>query len=34
VQGEDAQRTADALTLAGFSSTRVSSTGGFLQEAT
>jgi uncharacterized protein YaaQ len=32
VQGEDAQRTVEALTLAGLSSTRVSSTGGFLQQ--
>ena len=32
VQGEDAQRTVDALTSAGISSTRVSSTGGFLQQ--
>ena len=32
VQGEDAQRTVEALTAAGISSTRVSSTGGFLQQ--
>ena len=32
VQGEDAQRTVDALNSAGISSTRVSSTGGFLQQ--
>jgi uncharacterized protein YaaQ len=32
VQGEDAQRAVDALGLAGISSTRVSSTGGFLQQ--
>jgi uncharacterized protein YaaQ len=32
VQGEDAQRTVDALGRAGISSTRVSSTGGFLQQ--
>jgi uncharacterized protein YaaQ len=32
VQGEDAQRTVDALSFAGISSTRVSSTGGFLQQ--
>jgi uncharacterized protein YaaQ len=32
VQGEDAQRAVDALTAAGISSTRVSSTGGFLQQ--
>jgi uncharacterized protein YaaQ len=32
VQGEDAQRTVEALTSAGISSTRVSSTGGFLQQ--
>ena len=32
VQGEDAQRTVEALTSAGFSSTRVSSSGGFLQQ--
>ena len=32
VQGEDAQRTVDALTMGGISSTRVSSTGGFLQQ--
>ena len=32
VQGEDAQRTVEALTMAGISSTRVSSTGGFLQQ--
>jgi uncharacterized protein YaaQ len=32
VQGEDAQRTVEALSLAGISSTRVSSTGGFLQQ--
>jgi uncharacterized protein YaaQ len=32
VQGEDAQRTVAALTDKGISSTRVSSTGGFLQQ--
>ena len=32
VQGEDAQRAVEALTTAGISSTRVSSTGGFLQQ--
>lgn len=32
VQGEDAQRTVDALSDVGISSTRVSSTGGFLQQ--
>jgi uncharacterized protein YaaQ len=32
VQGEDAQRTVEALGQAGISSTRVSSTGGFLQQ--
>jgi uncharacterized protein YaaQ len=32
VQGEDAQRTVEAMTQAGISSTRVSSTGGFLQQ--
>ena len=32
VQGEDAQRAVEALTGAGISSTRVSSTGGFLQQ--
>jgi uncharacterized protein YaaQ len=32
VQGEDAQRTVEALSQAGISSTRVSSTGGFLQQ--
>lgn len=32
VQGEDAQRAVEALTSAGISSTRVSSTGGFLQQ--
>src|SRR5438445_4584047 len=32
VQGEDAQRTVAALTQAGVSSTRISSTGGFLQQ--
>ena len=32
VQGEDAQRAVEALTAAGISSTRVSSTGGFLQQ--
>lgn len=32
VQGEDAQRTVEALTDAGVSSTRISSTGGFLQQ--
>jgi uncharacterized protein YaaQ len=32
VQGEDAQRTVDALNRAGFSSTRMSSSGGFLQQ--
>lgn len=32
VQGEDAQRTVEALSQAGIGSTRVSSTGGFLQQ--
>jgi uncharacterized protein YaaQ len=32
VQGEDAQRAVDALSQAGISSTRISSTGGFLQQ--
>jgi uncharacterized protein YaaQ len=32
VQGEDAQRTSDALTSAGFASTRMTSSGGFLQQ--
>jgi uncharacterized protein YaaQ len=32
VQGEDAQRTVEALTMAGISSTQVSSKGGFLQQ--
>jgi uncharacterized protein YaaQ len=32
VQGEDAQRTVEALSRAGISSTRVGSTGGFLQQ--
>jgi uncharacterized protein YaaQ len=32
VQGEDAQRTVAALTDAGIGSTRVASTGGFLQQ--
>jgi uncharacterized protein YaaQ len=32
VQGEDAERTVRALTDKGISSTRVSSTGGFLQQ--
>jgi uncharacterized protein YaaQ len=32
VQGEDAQRTVEALNSAGISSTRVSTTGGFLQQ--
>lgn len=32
VQGEDAQRTVDSLTEAGISSTRMASTGGFLQQ--
>ena len=32
VQSEDAQRTVEALTMTGISSTRVSSTGGFLQQ--
>jgi uncharacterized protein YaaQ len=32
VQGEDAQRTVDALGDVGISSTRVSSAGGFLQQ--
>ena len=32
VQGEDAQRAVEALSQAGMSSTRVSSTGGFLQQ--
>jgi uncharacterized protein YaaQ len=32
VQGEDAQRTVEALSHVGISSTRISSTGGFLQQ--
>jgi uncharacterized protein YaaQ len=32
VQGEDAQRTSEALTGAGISSTRITSSGGFLQQ--
>ena len=32
VQGEDAQRTVEVLGQAGISSTRMSSTGGFLQQ--
>lgn len=32
VQGEDAQRTSEALTGAGFASTRITSSGGFLQQ--
>ena len=32
VQGEDAQRTVEALNQAGVGSTRISSTGGFLQQ--
>jgi uncharacterized protein YaaQ len=32
VQGEDAQRTVGALSHVGISSTRISSTGGFLQQ--
>ena len=32
VQGEDAQRASEALTAAGFGSTRMSSSGGFLQQ--
>lgn len=32
VQGEDAQRTSEALTGVGFASTRISSSGGFLQQ--
>ena len=32
IQGEDAQRTVQALTDKGISSTRISSTGGFLQQ--
>jgi uncharacterized protein YaaQ len=32
VQGEDAQRTSEALTSKGFASTRVTSSGGFLQQ--
>ena len=32
VQGEDAQRTSEALTSAGFPSTRMTSSGGFLQQ--
>jgi uncharacterized protein YaaQ len=32
VQGEDAQRTVEALSQVGISSTRVSSSGGFLQQ--
>ena len=32
VQGEDAQRTAEALTAAGIASTRMTSSGGFLQQ--
>ena len=32
VQGEDAQRTSEALTAVGFGSTRITSSGGFLQQ--
>jgi len=32
VQGEDAQRTSEALTTQGFASTRLTSSGGFLQQ--
>ena len=32
VQGEDAQRTSEALTASGFGSTRITSSGGFLQQ--
>jgi uncharacterized protein YaaQ len=32
VQGEDAQRASEALTSAGFGSTRMTSSGGFLQQ--
>jgi uncharacterized protein YaaQ len=32
VQGEDAQKTSEALTSAGFASTRLTSSGGFLQQ--
>jgi uncharacterized protein YaaQ len=32
VQGEDAQRTSEALTGEGFGSTRITSSGGFLQQ--
>jgi uncharacterized protein YaaQ len=32
VQGEDAQRTSEALTSAGYASTRITSSGGFLQQ--
>lgn len=32
VQGEDAQRTSEALTAGGYASTRLSSSGGFLQQ--
>lgn len=32
VQGEDAQRTSEALTGAGIPSTRITSSGGFLQQ--
>jgi uncharacterized protein YaaQ len=32
VQGEDAQRTSEALTSGGYASTRLSSSGGFLQQ--
>ena len=32
VQGEDAQRTSEALTSKGFASTRIASSGGFLQQ--
>ena len=32
VQGEDAQRTSEALTAGGFGSTRITSSGGFLQQ--
>jgi uncharacterized protein YaaQ len=32
VQSEDAQKTSEALTAGGFASTRVSSSGGFLQQ--
>ena len=32
VQGEDAQRTSEALTAQGFATTRLTSSGGFLQQ--